>query len=99
VFMSDEEVHEVFGVPPPDPTIKQTTEILGLSPRKIYRLIKAGQLISYLCGGKRRVSLVSIKFYVDRCRNAGPQLSIPLVTGKRRVGRPPKTEAQPSAAE
>jgi len=90
----------MFDVPPPDPSIMQTTQILGLSRRKIYRLVEAGQLVSYVLGGKRRVSLASIKFYIDQCRVAGSQLSIPPVTGKRKPGRPRKhPKPVPGAAE
>jgi excisionase family DNA binding protein len=97
--MLSEDAHAAFGMAPPDPTIKQTTEILGLSRRKVYRLVEGGYLISYLLGGRRRVSLASIRFYIDQCRNAGPQFGPPL-TGKRARGRPkkPRPGQEPSAA-
>jgi excisionase family DNA binding protein len=92
VFMSDT-------LPPLDPTLDEAAAQLGITLRPTYRLIKAGEIVSYILAGKRRLTADSIRRYRERQIAKGPQLL--FSTEKRPPGRPrkyPKPEAQPPAA-
>ncbi len=69
--------------------------MLGVSRRKMYRLIESGEVQGFLLGGRRRVTLQSLARYREVCLARGPQL-LPLnPPGKRARGRPRKDAAQP----
>ena len=86
-------------LPPLDPTLDEAAAQLGITLRPTYRLIKAGEIVSYILAGKRRLTADSIRRYRERQIAKGPQLL--FSTEKRPPGRPrkyPKPEAQPPAA-
>jgi hypothetical protein len=59
---------EQAGFPPPDPTLVQTAQILGI-------LIASAHLQSYLIGVRCRAMHASIRRYGDQCRIAGTNFS------------------------
>jgi excisionase family DNA binding protein len=84
----------------PDPTMEQVEEIDGIPRRTQYKLIRSGEIESYLFAGRRRIIRASIKRYRERQIAKGPQLQ-PFITGKRKIGRPrkPRPQEHPQAAE
>ena len=85
----------------PDPTMKQVEQEEGILIRAQYRLIRAGEIASYVFAGRRRIVRTSIRAYRQRQINKGPQLQ-PLFTGQKRPrGRPkkPRPEQEPSSAD
>jgi excisionase family DNA binding protein len=72
----------------PDPTMEQVEEIDGIPRRTQYKLIRSGEIESYIFAGRRRIVRASIKRYRERQIAKGPQLQQPLNFGKRKVGRP-----------
>lgn len=93
--------HQLDPLAPLDPLLDEAGAQLGITTKRpLYRLIKAGEIVSYILAGKRRVTADSIRRYRERQIAKGPQLL--LATQKRPPGRPrkyPKPEAQPSATE
>jgi excisionase family DNA binding protein len=81
----------------PDPLISEACEMLGVSLRQMYRLIKTGEVQGFVLGGRRRITFDSLTRYREVCLARGPQL-LPLNhPGKRARGRPRKADAQPQA--
>jgi excisionase family DNA binding protein len=74
----------------PDPTMEQVEETDGIPRRTQYKLIRSGEIESYMFAGRRTIVRASIKRYRERQIAKGPQLQQPLNTGKRKIGRPPK---------
>ena len=64
---------------------KVAGQMIGLGVTRIYELINAGELRSYLDGGARRILVASIWSYIERKLEAD---STPV---KRGPGRPRKT--------
>jgi hypothetical protein len=91
-------------IPPdglPDPTMKQVEIEYGILRRMQYRLIRDGEIESYMFAGWRRIVRASILAYRQRQIEKGPELQA-LPFGKRKPGRPPKPKpetAPASAAE
>ena len=61
--------------PPPEPPIrilplivtpKQAGVMLSMGPTQIYRLISAGDLVSFLAGSRRKITVQSIYDYINR---------------------------------
>jgi excisionase family DNA binding protein len=74
----------------PDPLIAEACEMIGVSLREMYRLIKLGEVQGFILGGRRRVTIESLKRYRGVCIARGHQL-LPLGhPGKRKRGRPTK---------
>jgi excisionase family DNA binding protein len=83
----------------PDPLLSQACDMLGLSRRSLYRLIKTSEVQGFVLGGRRRVTLESIKRYREICIARGPQL-LPLNhPGKRARGRPKRKPESSVAVE
>jgi excisionase family DNA binding protein len=81
----------------PDPLISEACEMLGVSLRQMYRLIKSGEVQGFMLGGRRRVTFDSLKRYREICIARGHQL-LPLNhPGKRKRGRPPKSKPEGAA--
>ena len=83
----------------PDATIQQVMLFRGESARTVQRKIADLTCQSYKSGDRRLILWSSVLEDRDRCIKAGPQLSPRPATGKRKPGRPRKTECQPAAAE
>jgi hypothetical protein len=83
---------------PLDVSIPQAMWFGDWSPSAVQRLCAAGEIESYLLGGKRRIVLASLKAYRERCRLLGPQFSVRPKTGKRPVRRPRKPRPEASQA-
>ena len=82
----------------PDPVISEACAMLGVSLRKMYRLIKSGEVQGFVLGGRRRITLESLVRYREICIARGHQL-LPLNhPGKRKRGRPPRNPAAPAPA-
>jgi excisionase family DNA binding protein len=47
-------------------TVRETAEMLGVSRSRVYELISAEQLASVKIGRSRRVSLASIRRFVEK---------------------------------
>ena len=74
----------------PDLTMKQVEVEYGILRRMQYKLIRDGEIESFVFAGWRRISRASILAYRQRQISKGPQLeSLPL-NQKRRPGRPRK---------
>jgi hypothetical protein len=85
----------------PDPDTPEACQILGVSPKSVYRLGRAEEIDGYLLCNRRRWRRPSLKAYRERCIEQGAQLE-PPVTGKRKPGRPrkhPAPEANAPTAE
>jgi excisionase family DNA binding protein len=68
-------------------SVRETRRLLGIGNTKAYELIGSGELRSIRVGRARRVTLASIKDFVERrLAEAQPRL--------RRRGRPRKAAAQ-----
>jgi excisionase family DNA binding protein len=80
--------------------MEQVEEIDGIPRRTQYKLIRSGEIESYMFAGRRRIVRASIKRYRERQIAKGPQLSQRPMTGKRKPGRPrkPRPEDQTSQA-
>jgi excisionase family DNA binding protein len=82
----------------PDPLIAEACEMLGVSLRQMYRLIKTGEVQGFVLGGRRRVTYDSLRRYREICIARGHQL-LPLNhPGKRKRGRPRKPKPETSVA-
>ena len=81
----------------PDLTLKQVRSTYNLSLSTQYKLIKAGELESFMFAGQRVVTVRSILAYRERCRALGPRLG-PPVPGPRPRGRPRKLKPEQSAS-
>jgi hypothetical protein len=81
----------------PDPTIQVAVEE-GIPIRTQYRLIREGELGSYIFAGHRVIVRASIKAYRQRQINKGPQLQPLFTDEKRGRGRPRKVKPEQSAA-
>ena len=46
-------------------TVRETAEILGVSRNRVYELINSEQLASVKLGRSRRISIASIRRFVD----------------------------------
>lgn len=83
----------------PDPTMEQVEETDGIPRRTQYKLIRSGEIESYIFAGRRRIVRASIERYRERQIAMGPQLQQPLSTGKRKIGRPRKRPEERPPAE
>jgi excisionase family DNA binding protein len=82
----------------PDPVIAEACEMLGVSLRVMYRLIKSGEVQGFVLGGRRRVTFESLRRYREICLARGHQL-LPLNhPGKRARGRPKKHRPEQTIA-
>ena len=76
---------------PPDATIPQVMAFTNSSARTVQRKIENGTYESYKDGDRRLIVWKLVLEDRDRYRKLGPQLSQRRATGKRPVGRPPKS--------
>jgi hypothetical protein len=82
----------------PDPTMKQVEIEYGILRRFQYKLIRDGEIESYMFAGWRRIVRSSILAYKRRQIEKGPELQ-PVPFQKRKPGRPKKPRPeQPTAA-
>jgi excisionase family DNA binding protein len=73
--------------------MEQVEQTDGIPRRTQYKLIRSGEIESYMFAGRRRIVRASIKRYRERQIAKGPQLH-PFNTGKRKIGRPRKDRAE-----
>jgi hypothetical protein len=73
-------------------TMPQGARLIGCSQRHFYDLAYAGEIPTYLVGGRRFVDEQATDAYVMRCKNLGPRFT--RGTGKRAPGRPKKTKSE-----
>jgi excisionase family DNA binding protein len=83
----------------PDVTIGMAMFYLGLSASTVQRLAALGEITSFKYGESRRIVFESLKAYRQRAIDAGPRFAERPVTGKRRAGRPSRSESPPPSIE
>jgi excisionase family DNA binding protein len=80
---------------PPDPTIPQAAEMIGVSERTMRRAVERNEVEAYKLLGSTRVKLPSLHLFVQRARSVPLKLLAP--NGKRPRGRPKRSEYSASA--
>ena len=78
----------------PDPSIKQTAQLLDVSQQTVRRLVIAGDIDGYKLGGGTRIRRPSLAAYVARCRATPLKLMPPAAPGTRPKGRPTKAQLE-----
>jgi excisionase family DNA binding protein len=71
---------------PPDPSIPQAAEMIGVSERTMRRAIERGEIEAYKLLGNTRVKLASLHMFLMRARSVPLKLLAP--SGKRPRDRP-----------
>jgi hypothetical protein len=72
--------------------------MIGVSPRTLRRAVERGEISAYKIFGNTRVNLASLHLFLQRCRSVPVKLLPPAKPGKRRSGRPRRSDYA-SAAE
>ena len=65
-------------------TVKQATQLLGISRSKLYQLISARKLVHYRIGGKILLDEADLNSYLVSCRVIAGSMQM---TGARNTGR------------
>ena len=86
------------GIEVPDATIPQVMLFRCESSRTVFRKIASGAYQSYKSGETRLILWRSVLEDRERCLARGPQLPPQPTTGKRRPGRPRKSDGMNAAA-
>ena len=86
---------------PPDRSIPQAAEMIGVSKRTMRRAVERGEIEAYKLLGNSRVKLASLHLFVQRARSVPLRLLPPTGPGekKRPAGRPKRSDYASSAAK
>jgi excisionase family DNA binding protein len=79
-------IPELSPLGPPDPSIPQAAEMIGVSERTMRRAVERGEIEAYKLLGNTRVKLASLHLFVQRARSVPLKLLPPAKPGEKRSG-------------
>jgi excisionase family DNA binding protein len=91
-------IPELSPLGPPDPSIPQAAEMIGVSERTMRRAIEREEIEAYKLLGNTRVKLASLHMFLQRARAVPLKLLPPSGPGQKRPrGRPKRSDYAASA--